>query len=123
MRNVSRRRFVTGSLAGAACTALRPLLKIAKVHAYEAKDIPFFDQYYYGVLDILTGIRDTQLDLIKREMKTAYERSKKGGTIYSQITAGHFPTTETALDRTGNPGVFAFLERNANGLWGGFCCS
>ena len=43
MENVSRRRFFTGSLAGVVGAALRPLLKTEKVHAYEAKGIPFFD--------------------------------------------------------------------------------
>jgi hypothetical protein len=78
-----------------------------------AMDRSFFDDYYDGALKVLTGLRDTQTVLIEREMRTAYERVKKGGTVYSQITAGHFPTDETALTRTGQPGVFAFLERGA----------
>lgn len=73
----------------------------------------FQDDYYDGALKILTGLRDTQVSVIEREMRTAFEREKKGGKIYSQITAGHFPTDETALTRIGQPGVFAFMERNA----------
>jgi len=73
----------------------------------------YWDDYYEGAMRILTGLRDTQTDLIEREMRTAYDREKKGGVVYSQITAGHFPTDETSLNRTGQPGVFAFLERNA----------
>lgn len=73
----------------------------------------YCDDYFDGAMKILTGLRDTQVPLIEQEMRTAYDRTKKGGTVYSQITAGHFPTDETALARTGQPGVFAFLERNA----------
>jgi hypothetical protein len=73
----------------------------------------YWDDYWEGALKILTGLRDTQTTRIEEEMRTAYERTRKGGTVYSQITAGHFPTDETALKRAGQPGVFAFLERNA----------
>lgn len=79
----------------------------------EAMERSFFDDYYDGAMRILTGLCDTQTETIEREMRTAHDRAKKGGTIYSQITAGHFPTDETALTRTGQPGVFAFLDRNA----------
>ena len=84
-----------------------------KAVASSPKTAPFFDQYYEGALKILTGLRDTQTQLIAREMRTAYERIQKGGTIYSQITAGHFPIEETAPGRVGQPDVFAFLPRNA----------
>jgi uncharacterized phosphosugar-binding protein len=82
-------------------------------NAYAAQAAAFWDEYYQGAMKIFTGLRDTQVEAIEREMRTAYERIQKGGTIYSQITAGHFPTDETALSRTGQPGVFAFLIREA----------
>jgi len=110
----SRRKFVTSSLTGVVSASLGASLSSDKAHALDDKVKPFWEQYYSGATNILTGLRDTQLPLIEREMKTAFERSKKGGTIYSQITSGHFPTPETALDRIGQPGVLAFLERNAN---------
>lgn len=111
--STSRRRFLAGSLAGGVGALLSPALYAGKAQASQARGFSFWQEYYDGASTILTGIRDTQLERIKREMQTAYERSRKGGTIYSQITAGHFPTEETALDRIGQPGVFAFLERNA----------
>ena len=111
--SVSRRRFFTGSLAGGLGALLSQSLRAGKVHAFDAQGLSFWDEFYEGALKILTGLRDTQVDIVDREMKTAYERMKKGGTIYSQITAGHFPTLETALNRIGQPGVFAFLARNA----------
>jgi len=111
--NASRRRFIATSLLGSLGIISSPSLRATKAQAIDADAVPFFDQYYKGVMEILTGLRDTQTKLTEREMKTAYDRSKKGGTIYSQITAGHFPTLETALDRIGQPGVFAFLERGA----------
>lgn len=110
---LTRRHFTVNSLAGVFGTALSFSMKSKTAHALDEKVTPFWEQYFSGAMNILTGLRDTQLQLIEREMKTAFERSKKGGTIYSQITSGHFPTPETALDRIGQPGVLAFLERGA----------
>jgi len=110
---LTRRHFTVNSLAGVFGAALSSSMKSKTAHALNEKVTPFWEQYYSGTMSILTGLRDTQLQLIEREMKTAYERSKKGGTIYSQITSGHFPTPETALDRIGQPGVLAYLERGA----------
>jgi len=105
--SLDRRGFL-GALAGIAAVS-------GARKAFAAKETvkPFWYQYYDGATAILEGLRDTQLGLIEREVKTAYERKEKGGTVWSQITAGHFPIPETALDRIGNPGVLAFLERNA----------
>ncbi|MBT4483750.1 MAG: hypothetical protein HOC71_08745, partial [Candidatus Latescibacteria bacterium] len=109
----SRRQFFAGSLASGLGAALFTSLVVENAQASDEKMIPLWKQYYNGSMGIFTGLRDTQAGLIEREMKTALDRIKKGGAIYSQITAGHFPTEETALDRIGNPGVLAFLERNA----------
>lgn len=108
--NVNRRGFLALQAALAGCFATDVS---AEPFDKDCGWTPFYEQYYMGVMNILTGLRDTQLPLIEREMKTAYELVKKGGTIYSQITSGHFPTAETALDRAGQPAVFAFLSRNA----------
>ena len=110
---ITRRRFVSRLATCAAATAVP--YGMQRAHAFEMfADLPFYDQYYRGAERILTGIRDTQAGRITGEMSLAWERSEKGGTVYSQVTAGHFPTEETALDRIGNPGVFGFLERNAD---------
>jgi hypothetical protein len=110
---ITRRRFVSGLATCAAVTALPCGMR--RAHAFELfADLPYYDQYHRGAARILTGIRDTQTDRITDEMSTAWARTRKGGTVYSQVTAGHFPTEETALDRIGNPGVFGFLERNAD---------
>ena len=114
MGTYSRRNMLkTGVIAagGLGITTTSPF-GIGQTRA-EAMDRSFFDDYYEGAMKILAGLRDTQTETIEREMRTAYERARKGGTLYSQITAGHFPTDETALTRTGQPGVFAFLERGA----------
>ena len=112
--SLNRRGFFIRSAAGGIGACFFPGMITGNLNATEIDNKPFFEQYYNGAMNILTGLRDTQVEIINREMKIAYERMKKGGTIYSQVTAGHFPTTETALDRIGNPGVLSFLERNAN---------
>jgi hypothetical protein len=45
-------------------------------------------------MNILKGLRDTQVPLVEREMATAWDRVRAGGTVHSQITSGHFPTEE-----------------------------
>ena len=110
---ISRRSFVAMTLAGGCTAAFFTRGAYGQDSAFKPDDRPFWEQYYSGTMDILKGLRDTQADLIHQEMITAYDRMKKGGTIYSQITSGHFPIEETALDRIGQPGVFAFLPRNA----------
>ena len=110
-KHINRRHF-----AGMGIGGLSGMLLTRNVSAKSDDNSvePFFDQYYRGIMRIFTGLRDTQTPLIEREMATAWERMKQDGTIYSQITSGHFPTAETALDRTGQPGVLAFLPRNAD---------
>lgn len=109
-KHIGRRHFTGMGIAGLSGALLSGTAS-AKNAAREGES--FFDQYFRGVMRIFTGLRDTQTALIEREMVTAWERMKKGGTIYSQITSGHFPTAETALDRTGQPGILSFLPRNA----------
>ncbi|MCE5251638.1 hypothetical protein LLG96_15630 [bacterium] len=111
--SLKRRHFFGSLFAGGLGAVMSRMPGDGNAHATEAETRPFWEQYYTGAMNILTGLYDTQTEIIEREMKTALERTKKGGTIYSQITSGHFPIPETALDRTGQPGVFAFLERGA----------
>ena len=111
---LNRRGFFKNSLSAAICASLAPYVISKNAFGFDAKGLSFWEEYYEGAMKILNGLRDTQVEIIEKEMKTAYERTRKRGTVYSQITAGHFPTAETALDRIGNPGVFAFLERGAN---------
>lgn len=115
MGRISRRSVLkTGAvLAGGMAVTPNILNSSGKASAALIQDTTFWDEYYQGALSILTGLRDTQVESVEREMQTAYMRIKKGGSVYSQITAGHFPTDETALDRTGQPGVFKFLKRDA----------
>ncbi len=111
---LSRRSMLkTGALlAGGLSAGSVPAVRAADQEPVSSRR-SFCDDYFDGAMKILEGLRDSQVPVIEREMRTAYDRSRKGGTVYSQITAGHFPTDETALTRTGQPGVFAFLERNA----------
>ncbi len=106
---MKRRRFMAAAPAALGIGAL--------AHGERAfsseKQSSFFEQYHSGTMAILTGLRDTQLGLIRREMATAYKLAKDGGTIYSQITSGHFPVEETAEDRIGQPNVLTYFERGA----------
>jgi hypothetical protein len=115
MGHISRRSALKTSALFASSMMVIPNIAANRGKAFAAlnQDMTFWDEYYQGAMKILTGLRDTQIETIEREMKTAYDRMKKGGSVYSQITAGHFPTDETALDRTGQPGVFKFLKRDA----------
>jgi len=110
---VNRRGFVRGGIAGMLGAAACSMSTVRNAHAFKGSDMPFREQYLTGAMAVLTGLRDTQLGIVEREAGIALDRMKKGGTAYSQITAGHFPTEETALDRIGQPGVLAFLERSA----------
>ena len=111
--SINRRRFLSYSTAGITGALVSRFAQAGKAYAVESDDRPFWEQYYTGTMNIFTGLRNTQTKLIEQEMRTAYDRTKKGGKIYSQITSGHFPTEETALDRIGQPGVFGFLPRGA----------
>ena len=110
---LNRRSFFKNSLSVAIGASIAPYVINKNAFGFDTKGLSFWEEYYEGAMKILNGLGDTQVEIIEKEMKTAYERTKKRGAVYSQITAGHFPTPETALDRIGNPGVFAFLERGA----------
>jgi len=65
----------------------------------------FMDQYYYGALDIVKGIRDTQLDNIAAAMEKAYELKRKGGYVCSHVNYGHYAMFAGSKDRPGQPWV------------------
>ena len=111
MGAVMKRRTFLSSMQASLCLGL--LGHSGKSAWANEKHIPFFDQYFNGTMSILSGLKDTQLGLIENEMMTAYGRGKKGATIYSQISSGHFPIEETAPDRIGQPNVMEFLPRGA----------
>jgi uncharacterized phosphosugar-binding protein len=66
---------------------------------------PFMDQYYNGASNIVSGIRDTQIDNIDRAMRKAYEVRQRGGSVYSQVVFGHYAGWAGAKDVPGQPWV------------------
>ena len=65
----------------------------------------FMDQYYDGILDIVGGIRASQVDAIARAMEKAYELRRNGGTLYSHVVYGHFTRFAGSSDRPGQPWI------------------
>jgi len=65
----------------------------------------FMDQYYDGIIDIVTGIRASQVDAIAGAMEKAYELKQKGGTLYSHVVYGHFTRFAGSSDRPGQPWI------------------
>lgn len=66
---------------------------------------PFMDQYYDEILNIISGIRDTQVEKIAEAMEKAYELKAKGGTIYSNVVFGHYAAFAGCRDIPGQPWV------------------
>jgi len=115
---LSRRGFLTGLSVLAANTA--DVGKGTKAHAYPGFATEFtphtkcfMDQYYDGAVDIVKGIRDTQIDNMASAMQKAYELKKKGGTIYSDIVFGHYSSLARGKDRPGQPWVLPQLDFGA----------
>ncbi len=63
------------------------------------------NQYYYGILDIANGIRDTELDKIAAAMEKAYELKRNGGNLASHVNYGHYSMFAGSRDRPGQPWV------------------
>jgi len=109
----SRRRFIAGASAlAAAGTAGGKKARACPGFAEKFPQTwrPFMDQYYEGAVRIVEGIRDTQLENIAKAMQKAYELKRKGGTIYSDLSFGHFAAYAGAKDRPGQPWVLPQLE-------------
>lgn len=110
--NISRRKFFSGSaaLGVSAATTISNIPVASAIDAsfnlkFEAQKMNFMDQYYYGALDIVKGIRDTQLDTIAAAMEKAYEVKRKGGKVRSHVNYGHYAMFAGSKDRPGQPWV------------------
>ena len=109
-KHLSRRSFLAGSSALAMTAAGGR--KGQKAHAYPGFATEFtphtkcfMDQYYDGAVEIVEGIRDTQVGTMAQAMQKAYELKQKGGTIYSEIIYGHYSSAAQSKDRPGQPWV------------------
>ena len=109
--HMSRRRFLSGSSTlGLSALGLSHSKRANTANASVAMEFKpdkrdFMDQYYYGALDIVKGIRDTQVDNIASAMEKAYELQMKGGKVRSHINYGHFAMFAGSRDRPGQPWV------------------
>ncbi len=113
MKNIlSRRGFLTGSAALYGST----LFSTKKNQVVNAEEITFpknftphkvsfMDQYYKRLLEIVKGIRETQVDNIAKAMEKAYELKRKGGRIFSHCVYGHYAMFAGSRDRPGQPWV------------------
>jgi hypothetical protein len=110
--NISRRSFLYNSAAlGAGSAAV--MIGGTRAHAVDVafpKDFKpqekcFMDQYYEGIIDIVKGIRATQIDNIAKAMEKAYEVRRKGGKIYSHLLVGHFAMFAGSPDLPGQPNL------------------
>ncbi len=114
--SVSRRSFL--SLAGTTAVASAGAVTItAQKHAWEGfvdnytpHTMPFMKQYYNGMMNIVHGIRDSQIDNIAEAMEEAYRRKRKGGSIYSNHQFGHTPIYALHKGRPGQPWLLPLHE-------------
>ena len=109
-RKISRRGFLAGSSAVAAAAAGGVTTKNAQAYPGFAEKFtqrwkPFIDQYYDGAVEIVRGIRDTQIGNMAKAMQKAYELKKKDGTVYSDLVFGHYASLAQSKDRPGQPWV------------------
>jgi len=72
---------------------------------FEPQEKPFMDQYYDGIIDIVTGIRSTEIDAIASAMEKAWELKRKGGRLYSHVVYGHYARFAASSDRPGQPWI------------------
>ncbi|MDP2983258.1 MAG: hypothetical protein Q8O92_08015 [Candidatus Latescibacter sp.] len=100
----SRRTFLSVLSASAAAMVGRA----AESRAFPVNTQPYkplMDQYYEGILNIIRGVRDTQVEKIAEAMEKAYELKTKGGTIYSNVVFGHFAPYAGCRDIPGQPWI------------------
>ena len=111
MNRLSRRSFFSGAaasavmlpgIAGAAADS-RALPGLSNESTLPYR--PFMDQYYEGILAIVRGIRDTQVDTIAEAMEKAYALKRAGGTVYSNVVFGHFAAFAGCRGLPGQPWV------------------
>ena len=110
-RKISRREFIYGSTSlgittiAAANASKSQAVNFNFTEDFKPQEKCFMDQYYEGILNITTGIRDTQIDNIAAAMEKAYELKRKGGNIYSHVNYGHYAMFAGSQDRPGQPWV------------------
>ncbi|MHB9027926.1 MAG: phosphoheptose isomerase family protein [Candidatus Latescibacterota bacterium] len=109
MSNVSRRSFLAGSTAVAAA-AMTGASKVSAIDAafnqkFAVPEKCFMDQFYDGAMQIVKGIRDTQIGNIAKAMETAYELQRKGGKVSSHVVYGHYSMFAGSRDVPGQPWV------------------
>ena len=114
----SRRTFLSLTSAAAASVLGRaPESHALPGSAGEAATCtkPFMDQYYEGIVEIVEGIRDTQVDSIAHAMEKAWELKRDGGTIYSNVVFGHYAPYAGSRDIPGQPWVLPQYYSLLNG--------
>jgi len=111
-KQISRRGFLAGSavLGGSVIGTLKKAghaqtEDIVFPKDFKPHEVCFMDQYYNRLLEIVKGIRDTQIGTISKAMEKAYELRKKGGIIYSHVVYGHYAMFAGSRDRPGQPWV------------------
>ena len=112
MEKSTRRNFLSGTAAlGAAVVAglggspSAVAIDIAFKKDFKAPEKSFMNQFYDGSMEIVKGIRDTQLGNISKAMEKAYELKQKGGNVYSHVVYGHYSMFAGSRDVPGQPWV------------------
>lgn len=109
---ISRRKFLSRS-AVLSMSAAAVMTKECEAQEYEIgfprdfapQEKCFMDQYYEGFIEIVRGIRDTQIGNIAEAVEKAYELKRKGGRICSHVNYGHYAMFAGSRDRPGQPWV------------------
>jgi uncharacterized phosphosugar-binding protein len=102
----TRRTFLSTVTASAAASCMLGVAQESHgIPVFKPSNKPFMDQYYYGMMDIIEGIRDTQVEKIAEAMDKAYELKRKGGTLYSYVVFGHYAAHAGCRDIPGQPWV------------------
>jgi len=116
----SRRKFLTASTF-ATMSGLLPVNSFAQqnqkwpgfIDTDEMHTVPFIDQYYDGMMSIIRGIRDTQIDNIATAVEKAYECYRDGGTLHGSCARfTHSPKYEIGKTRPGQPWLFPPMDTN-----------
>ncbi len=101
---MSRRGFISAAATAGVSAGWGTDVATAARLDHEPRQ-PFMDQYYFGSLDILRTIRDTQTGVIGHAMKKAYEVRGRGGSLHSQVVFGHYAGWAAAKSVPGQPWV------------------
>jgi uncharacterized phosphosugar-binding protein len=106
-KKMSRRSFILSSAAAGSLGKTALAQENRSNAGPKPKNIgegkSYIDQYYYGTLKILKGIRETQLGNIGTAMRKAWELKNSGGKIYSHVLLGHYSMFAGSPDLPGQP--------------------